>query len=104
MKNVAIVGAGYVGLTTGAALAYIGHRVTVLDVDEAKVEGLRKGIPPFFEPHLGEMLRLVGERMGFTTRYGEAIPQAEVVFLTAAKVPLNLGKVTQGRLCGCKLF
>lgn len=87
MKNVAIVGAGYVGLTTGAALAYIGHRVTVLDVDEAKVEGLRKGILPFFEPHLGEMLRLVGERMGFTTRYGEAIPQAEVVFLAVGTPP-----------------
>lgn len=87
MKNVAIVGAGYVGLTTGAALAYIGHRVTLLDVDEAKVEGLRKGIPPFFEPHLGEMLRLVRGRMGFTTRYEEAIPQAEVVFLAVGTPP-----------------
>ncbi|GAA6754960.1 UDP-glucose 6-dehydrogenase [Thermus sp. 2.9] len=81
MKRVAVVGAGYVGLTTGVVLAYLGHRVTVLDVDQARVEGLRLGEPPFFEPHLRELMALAQERLTFTFRYEEAIPGAEVVFI-----------------------
>ncbi|TBH21907.1 UDP-glucose dehydrogenase family protein [Thermus thermamylovorans] len=87
MKKVAVVGAGYVGLTTGAALAYLGHRVVVLDVDEARVEGLRQGVLPFFEPHLREVLALAQGRIRFTARYEEAIPQAEVVFLAVGTPP-----------------
>ncbi|WP_243031016.1 UDP-glucose dehydrogenase family protein [Thermus altitudinis] len=81
MQRVTVVGAGYVGLTTGAVLAYLGHRVTVVDVDKAKVEGLKAGRLPFFEPYLEELVGLAQDRLAFTHRYEEAIPGAEVVFL-----------------------
>ncbi len=81
MRRVTVVGAGYVGLTTGVVLAYLGHRVTVVDVDKAKVEGLKAGRLPFFEPHLKELVGLAQDRLAFTHRYEEAIPGAEVVFL-----------------------
>ncbi|GAA6763998.1 MULTISPECIES: UDP-glucose dehydrogenase family protein [Thermus] len=90
-KRVAVVGTGYVGLTTALSLAYIGHRVVALDLDEAKVQALKQGNPPFFEPHLPEMLFLVRDRLSFTTRYEEAIPQAEVVFLAVGTPSLEDG-------------
>ncbi|AEG33386.1 nucleotide sugar dehydrogenase [Thermus thermophilus SG0.5JP17-16] len=86
-KRVAVVGTGYVGLTTALSLAYIGHRVVALDLDEAKVQALKQGNPPFFEPHLPEMLFLVRDRLAFTTRYEEAIPGAEVVFIAVGTPP-----------------
>lgn len=77
--KIAVVGTGYVGLTTGVCLAYLGLDVTCVDADEAKIAALRDGRPPFFEPGLAELLRTVTLR--FTTRYADAIPQADVVFI-----------------------
>ena len=77
--KVAIVGTGYVGLTTGICLSFIGHEVTCLDTDERKIAQLRSGQSPFYEPHLAEMLAAADVR--FTTSYADAIPQAEVVFI-----------------------
>ena len=77
--RVAIIGTGYVGLTTGVCLAWIGHDVTCLDSDEAKIAVLRSGQSPFFEPHLAETLPEVELR--FSTSYAEAIPGADVVFI-----------------------
>lgn len=54
--NVGVVGAGYVGLATGACLAHVGHRVTCVDRDEDRVAGLREGRMPFYEPGLGEVV------------------------------------------------
>lgn len=87
MRQVTVVGAGYVGLTTGAVLAYLGHRVTVVDLDQARVEGLRAGKVPFFEPHLEEILGLSQGRLTFTSRYEEAIPKAEAVFVAVGTPP-----------------
>jgi len=89
--KVTIIGTGYVGLTTGVALAYLGHEVVGLDVDERKIESLRKGTPPIFEPHLTELMKLASERLSFTTRYEEAIPQADVVFIAVGTPSLNDG-------------
>ena len=50
--NVSIIGTGYVGLTTGACLAYLGHKVICVDADERKVKSLQAGKIPFYEPHL----------------------------------------------------
>jgi UDPglucose 6-dehydrogenase len=77
--KVAIIGTGYVGLTTGVCLAWIGHDVTCIDSDAAKIALLRAGKCPFFEPHLSEMLEQVDLR--FAISYGEAIPGADVVFI-----------------------
>lgn len=79
--KIAVIGAGYVGLTTGVALAYLGHRVTLVELDEEKLALLRKGRPPFYEPHLAELMERVASRLSFTGDYGEAIPEAEVVFI-----------------------
>ena len=79
--KVAVIGTGYVGLTTGVCLAYAGHDVHCLDVDQAKVEALRAGRIPIFEPYLEELMEEAGERLHFTTSYEEAIPAAEVVFI-----------------------
>jgi UDPglucose 6-dehydrogenase len=87
MKRVSMVGTGYVGLTTAVSLAYLGHQVVALDVDKGKVEALRRGEPPFYEPHLKELMELSRGRLTFTTRYEEAIPEAEVVFIAVGTPP-----------------
>ncbi len=79
--NVAVIGTGYVGLVSGACLAELGHRVTCVDVDPAKIEKLRQGVMPIFEPGLEELVkRNVGNgRLSFTTEYEQAVPEAEFV-------------------------
>jgi UDPglucose 6-dehydrogenase len=79
--KVAVIGTGYVGLTTGVCLAFVGHEVTCLDVDQAKVEALRAGRVPIFEPYLEDLMADAGERLRFTSSYEEAIPGAEVIFI-----------------------
>ena len=94
--KVAIIGTGYVGLTTGVCLSFIGHHVTCLDIDEAKIALLRAGRSPFHEPHLEEMLQEADLR--FTTSYQEAIPQADVVFIAVGTPSLPGGKPDLGYL------
>lgn len=86
--NVAVIGAGYVGLTTGVVLAYLGYHVTCVDIDAAKIKLLKKGVLPIFEPGLEILMHVVQERVSFTTVYKDALPQAEVVFL-AVGTPTN---------------
>ena len=64
--KVAIVGAGYVGLTTALALAYIGHRVTCVEKDAEKLLLLKSGKSPIYEPGLEKLLRLVEGCVSFT--------------------------------------
>lgn len=59
MKNVAVVGTGYVGLVTGVCLSDIGHNVTCVDIDEQKVEKMKKGISPIYEPGLDELMKKI---------------------------------------------
>ncbi len=79
--KITVIGCGYVGLSTGVALAYVGHNVTFVDIDEQKVQGLQKGQAPFFEPSLSELLKATNDHCKFTTSYGEALAEAEVAFL-----------------------
>jgi UDPglucose 6-dehydrogenase len=90
--KIAVIGTGYVGLTTGVCLAYIGHEVTCLDVDEAKVEALRAGKIPIYEPNLEDLLEASRERIRFTSSYQEAIPTAEVVFIAVGTPSLEDGQ------------
>lgn len=85
--NVAILGTGYVGLTTGACLAFLGHRVHCVDADPQKIEALNRGEMPFFEPHLAEMVTDAGAQLSFTTDYTQAIPGAEVIFIAVGTPP-----------------
>ena len=85
--NVSIIGTGYVGLTTGACLAYLGHEVTCVDADESKVKALQAGKIPFHEPYLADLVADARPHLKFTTEYGEAIPQAQVVFIAVGTPP-----------------
>ncbi len=91
--KVAIIGTGYVGLTTGVCLSFLGHEVTCLDTDAGKVERLRAGHAPIFEPHLEDLMADEGvrHRLRFTTSYAEAIPTAEVVFIAVGTPSLPNG-------------
>ena len=79
--KVCVVGTGYVGLTTGVSLAFLGHDVVCVDLDETKVESLRAGRSPIYEPHMDALLAEAAERMTFTTEYADGVPGADVVFI-----------------------
>lgn len=89
--NVAIIGTGYVGLTTGVCLGFLGHRVTCLDTDEAKMKALCEGRIPIYEPYLTELLADSRRNLRFTTSYADAIPDAEVIFIAVGTPPLPSG-------------
>jgi UDPglucose 6-dehydrogenase len=79
--KVCVVGTGYVGLTTGVSLAFLGHEVVCVDLDEAKVAMLRAGRSPIYEPHMEALLAEAAERLTFTTDYADGVPGADVVFI-----------------------
>lgn len=81
--NITVVGTGYVGLVTGACFANAGNRVTCLDIDAKKVETLKRGESPFFEPSLSELMTrsILANRLKFTHEVHEAYDDAEVIFI-----------------------
>jgi UDPglucose 6-dehydrogenase len=83
MADIAIIGTGYVGLTTGAFLAHAGHRVVCADVDARKIEMLTRGEMPIFEPGLGELVvdGIDSGRLRFILGAAKAAADAEFVFL-----------------------
>jgi UDPglucose 6-dehydrogenase len=83
MKQICVVGVGYVGLVTAACFADLGNRVVALDVDENRVANLKKGIMPIYEPGLEELVKrnVKGGRLNFTTSYAEAMQGAEYAFI-----------------------
>ena len=78
-----VAGTGYVGLVTGACLSEVGHNVTCVDIDEKKVEIMKKGMSPIYEPGLDELLEknYKAKRLDFTTDYKNAYKDADVVFI-----------------------
>ena len=81
--RVTIIGTGYVGLVTGACLAKIGHAVTCLDVDAAKIHRLQAGEVPIFEPGLDELVAAQTQagHLHFVSEYRDAVPEAEAIFI-----------------------
>jgi UDPglucose 6-dehydrogenase len=83
MKQICVIGVGYVGLVTAACFADLGNRVIALDVDEKRVENLNKGIMPIYEPGLEELVErnTKGGRLRFTTSYAESLKNVEYAFI-----------------------
>lgn len=79
--KIAVAGTGYVGLVTGVCLASKGHDVTCVDIDEEKVEKMKKGISPIYEPGLDELMQQSMDHLQFTTDYGAAYKDAEAIFI-----------------------
>jgi UDPglucose 6-dehydrogenase len=90
-NRIAVFGAGYVGLVTGACFAELGHRVTVRDVIPARIEALRRGEVPIFEPGLEDLLERNRERLSFTLDVAEAIDGAEFVYVAVGTPPTYSG-------------
>lgn len=87
--RVAIFGTGYVGLVTGTCLAEVGHDVVCVDIDQAKVDGLERGIIPIYEPGLESMVKAnhASERLAFSTDAAKAIGHGEVIFIAVGTPP-----------------
>src|SRR5437870_6210345 len=81
--RIVMIGTGYVGLVSGACFSDFGHHVTCVDKDAAKVDALRAGKMPIFEPGLDELVIRNAEagRLEFTLDLAQALPQADAVFI-----------------------
>ncbi len=93
--KITIIGSGYVGLTTGACFAEVGHQVLCVDNDEKKVETLRAGQIPIFEPGLEAMVRrnVTAKRLHFTDSTEEGVDHGEVLFIAVPTPPQPDGSV-----------
>ena len=87
--NIAIVGTGYVGLVSGTCFAEMGAHVTCVDVDAQKIEKLKNGIMPIYEPGLEELVKrnVEFDRLQFTTDLSEVLDDVEVVFSAVGTPP-----------------
>lgn len=92
--QIAIIGSGYVGLVTGACFAHLGHDVVCVDNQQAKVEKLRQGIMPIYEPGLDVLVKTnVAEgRLRFTTDIAEATASSEAIFICVGTPPKPNGE------------
>ncbi|MCW4455432.1 UDP-glucose/GDP-mannose dehydrogenase family protein [Flavobacterium sp. MXW15] len=87
--RVAIFGTGYVGLVTGTCLAEVGHQVVCVDIDQAKVDGLSRGVIPIYEPGLEPMVKAnhAASRLAFTTDAAAAIAHGQLIFIAVGTPP-----------------
>src|SRR5512136_975855 len=83
MSKLCVIGTGYVGLVTGACFADLGNDVHCLDIDETRVNNLKQGILPIYEPGLDQVVsqNVKAGRLKFTTDYAEALDQVEFAFI-----------------------
>src|SRR4030095_7218639 len=95
-----IIGTGYVGLVSGVCFAENGNNVICMDVDEKKIERLKKGDPVIYEPGLEELLKnnIEEGRITFTTSLRDVVAQSEVIFLCLPTPPLEDGSVDLSRV------
>ena len=91
MARIAIFGAGYVGLVTGACFADLGHEVVVRDVLPERIERLRAGEVPIYEPGLDEVLERARDRISFTLDVREAVDGAEFLYVAVGTPPTASG-------------
>ena len=87
--KITVVGSGYVGLVTGACFSEVGIKVVCVDVDKRKIENLKQGVVPIYEPGLEEVIvrNMTKQRLGFTTNLKKALEGTEVVFICVGTPP-----------------
>ncbi|MCK2005369.1 UDP-glucose/GDP-mannose dehydrogenase family protein [[Brevibacterium] frigoritolerans] len=91
--KIAVLGTGYVGLSTGVCLSEIGHNVICIDTDEQKIKSLRQGISPIYEPGLENLLiqNAAAGRLLFTTSHREALKGAEIIIIAVGTPQMEDG-------------
>ncbi|MAG28784.1 UDP-glucose 6-dehydrogenase [bacterium] len=89
--KLSIIGAGYVGLVTGASFAELGHDVTIMDIDDEKIRKLEKGIIPIHEPGLDRLIDKNSDRISFTTNMEQVVREADIHFICVWTPPLEDG-------------
>lgn len=95
MRNITVIGTGYVGLVTGVCLAEMGNRVTCFDYNEEKISLLNKGISPIYEPGIEELIHknMENNRLTFTTNPVGALKDAEIFYIAVGTPQLEDGNV-----------
>jgi UDPglucose 6-dehydrogenase len=94
MKQITVIGVGYVGLVTAACFADLGNRVIAIDVNEQRIENLKKGIMPIYEPGLEELVarNVRAGRLSFTTSYREGLQGSQFVFIAVGTPSADNGE------------
>lgn len=102
MKKIAVVGTGYVGLVTGTCFAETGNQVICVDIDVQKVERMRNGEVPIYEPHLDVLFErnVKSKRLEFTTDLLTGIKDAEIIFLALPTPPGEDGSADLSYILG----
>jgi UDPglucose 6-dehydrogenase len=102
MTKIAVVGTGYVGLVTGTCFAETGNQVICIDIDAAKVEKMKNGIIPIYEPNLDTIFErnITAKRLSFTTSLEDGIKDAEIIFLALPTPPGEDGSADLSYILG----
>jgi UDPglucose 6-dehydrogenase len=95
-EPIGVIGTGYVGLVTAAGFAELGSDVWCIDIDEAKIEGLRQGRIPIWEPGLEELVARHSSRMHYSTDIGDALAHARLLFVAVGTPPTYSGDADLG--------
>ncbi|MHB8260495.1 MAG: UDP-glucose dehydrogenase family protein [Bacteroidia bacterium] len=100
--NIAVVGTGYVGLVTGTCLAETGNHVVCVDINEEKVQKMKDGVVPIYEPHLDVLFHrnIKAKRLSFTTNLSQAIEKASIIFLALPTPPGEDGSADLSYILG----
>lgn len=95
MQKIAIIGVGYVGLVTGTCLAELGNQVIGIDIDQKKIDNLKKGIIPIYEDGLTDLVKknYKSGNLSFTTNITEAVKKSDIVFIAVGTPPMPDGSV-----------
>jgi len=93
--KIAVIGTGYVGLVAGTCFASLGNTVICVDIDKEKVEGLKKGVLPIFEPGLKDMVDMNAKekRLFFTTSLKEGVQNSDIIFIAVGTPSREDGSV-----------
>jgi len=94
MKNISVIGSGYVGLVTGTCLAEIGHKVICIDSNKEKIKKLQSNILPIYEPGLGKLItkNKKAKRLFFSSSIKKAVKNSEIIFIAVHTPPKDNGE------------